>query len=167
MMTHARKILPLAALLALAGCKMVEPLMAPIQPVAMPATVVSYSVLGKSPVDYAMSQIRNQDCDVRNPKKYDGMYCVNPYVPPSDPTTYCYRTLGDTECSDRLDPYGNNNRPIVGGPRSSGNGRAITADRNSGPTPITPVAETKDVAPLPKPLTDSDKKERDPAIEGS
>lgn len=112
-----RKFLPFVLLMLLSGCGL--NLMngtALMSNVAMGgATVTSYSVIGKGPVDYALSQYLEQDCDIRNPKKYNGEYCIDPPKPPVDPVVYCYRSLGDTDCTNVLDPHHNNNNPIVRG----------------------------------------------------
>ena len=67
------------------------------------ATVISYSVLGKSPMDYGLSEARKQDCDIRNPKKYDGRYCVDyaetVELEREQTPVYCYRSLGDVYCT--------------------------------------------------------------------
>ena len=115
-----RKFLPIAILApalapVLTGCGF-DPLSgaAVASNVAMGgATVVSYSVVGQSPVDYALSEYRQKNCDIRNPKRY-GHYCVDPPAPLVEPAVYCYHTLGTPDCSSMIDPHNNGQQPIVG-----------------------------------------------------
>lgn len=168
-----RKFLPVLLLApALSGCGAVSALGPTLATnLAMGgATVVSYSVVGQSPVDYALSQYRGQDCDIRNPKKYDGLYCVNGKYEVADPQVYCYRSLGDADCSDRIDPYGNRNQPIVNG---SGQPVAMTATPAYPTAPVpapaaltpaatAPVSRPVAAQPAPAPLTPADN-----ALQGS
>jgi len=167
-----RKILPLMTMLPLLASCGFDPLSGAVATnVAMlGATAVSYSVVGKSPMDYAISQYRGQDCDIRNPKQYEGLYCVNgKYQEIKEPTVYCYRSLGDTDCSDRLDPYNNRNAPIVRNapyttastPAALPNSSAppIPAPTMLGPAGTTPVARPVATTPssaAPAPLTQED-----------
>jgi hypothetical protein len=110
-----RKILPVLLLCpVLAGCG-IDPFAGSVMTnVAMGgATVVSYSVVGKSPLDYGLSHYRQRDCDFRNLKKY-GSYCVDLEPTPVDPAVYCYRTIASPDCTNLIDPHNNGNQPIVG-----------------------------------------------------
>lgn len=157
-----RKFLPVLLLVpALSGCGAVSALGPTLATnLAMGgATVVSYSVVGQSPVDYAISKYRGQDCDIRNPKKYDGLYCVNGKYEVADPQVYCYRSLGDADCSDRLDPYGNRNQPIVRG--ANGQPVAMTAapaysnDPVPAPASLAPAATEQVTRPASAPAAHS------------
>lgn len=104
-----RKFLPLVLITGLAGCA--DPM---TNMVLGGATAVSYSVLGQSPGDYALSRAMHKNCDVRNPKRYDGEYCVDQnQALLTDPPVYCYRTIGSPDCSSQLDPHNSGAHPIV------------------------------------------------------
>ncbi len=107
-------------------------------------TLVSYSVIGKGPLDYGLSRYTKQDCDVRNPKKYNGAYCVDlaqvNALRPED-MVYCYSTLGTPYCSRIKDPYGNGDQPL--------GSTTVTAKSYSARRNIV-VAETAPVAPIDK-----------------
>ncbi len=110
-----RKILPaLGAVILLSGCGF-EPLAGATMTnlTLAGATIASYSVLGQSPVDYALSQKRGKYCDFRNMKKY-GSYCIEPEPLLGESVVYCYRTLGTPDCTNVIDPHNNGNQPIVG-----------------------------------------------------
>lgn len=114
-----RKILPaLMLVLALSGCGF-NPLAtgANINLATAGLSIISYSVLGQSPVDYALSKKRGKYCDFRNMKKY-GEYCIDPQPLLAECAVYCYRTLGVPDCTNLIDPHNNGNQPIVG-PQSS------------------------------------------------
>lgn len=100
------------ALLGLSGC------MDPVSNMVVgTATVSTFSVEGKGPVDLALSEIKDQDCDIRNPKKYDGHYCMDESaktLPDTSARVYCHPTLGQPECTAQPDPHANGNTPYVG-----------------------------------------------------
>ncbi len=153
-----RKILPVLTLLPLlSGCGADILGSAVLTNFAMGgATVASYSVVGQSPVDYAISKYRGQNCDIRNPKKYEGLYCVNGvYEVEPERTVYCYRSLGDTDCSDRLDPYGNRNQPIVLKQPFTADGQMATASSSSPPIPAPTMLEPAGTLPVARPSTPS------------
>jgi len=156
------KILPFLCLALLAGC------MDPVTTLAVGgATVATYSVTGKSPFDYGLSRARQQDCDIRNPKRHDGLYCVNEDEQTAlapEPEVYCYATLGMPDCSRQLDPHNNGEQPIVGPVATD---RALrdplpVAGANQPITlaPALPEARTVREAPRPR-------EARDPVSEGS
>ncbi len=167
-----RKILPFVLLMLLSGCGLdLLGGTAVMTNVAMgAATVDSYSVVGKGPVDYALSSYLKQDCDIRNPKKYNGEYCIDPPKPPVDPVVYCYRTLGDTDCTNVLDPHHNNNNPIVRGVQAqiaetmpvslTPSGNAAT---DQAPVTLTPRDVTRPALPPSAEKTSP----KDPALQGS
>ena len=148
-----RKFVPVhfllpVVLLALAGCGFNPLTGAVMTNIAMSgATVATYSVTGKSPMDYTLSRMIGKDCDIRNPKRYDGLYCIEgKYQPEPQPPVYCYRTLGEPDCSDRPDPYDNRNQPIVRPLEQAG---AVPTAATPIPTTLAPVLP----APTPKPAS--------------
>lgn len=157
-----RKFLPLAVgVLLMTGCA-VDPVTALV---TGGATVATYSVTGKSPVDYGLSRARHQDCDIRNPKRHNGAYCVDTPPPaPPEASVYCYPTLGVPYCSRQLDPYRNGNQPLDG----SGAGVIVAArpaTEEARPVALTP---TTTATPGTAPQTPSrPAPARDPALQGS
>jgi hypothetical protein len=120
------------------------------------ATVATYSVTGKGPADLAMSDYTGKDCDIRNPKKYDGQYCVS-HLPEDGirgGEVYCHRTLGVPDCSASPDPYANKNQPIVGTMYGHRGAVDLTAG-HSGYVP--PPIPRKDSAANPVALTPAQK----------
>lgn len=155
-----RKYLPLILCIGLTGCA--DPM---TNLVLGGATVVSYSVLGQSPGDYALSEYKDQNCDIRNPKRNDGHYCVDRnQAALTEPPLYCYRTLGSPDCSSQIDPHNNGVQPIVmPADRMIGRAPGITTplptydvDRDM-PVSLTPAARsTPPAAPSPPPLSPAD-----------
>lgn len=162
-----RKILPVLYVLIclpLTACG-IDPFAGPVMTnVAMGGvSAVSYSVVGKSPVDYGLSQFRKRDCDFRNLKKF-GSYCVDPEPAIIDPAVYCYRTIATPDCTNQIDPHNNGNQPIVGPgslpmnamPISTGyaGGQSIPASALPQPTRVTPPVPSSD----PLALTSDDER---------
>jgi hypothetical protein len=147
-----RKILPaLLLVFALSGCGLSNFATGAGANVALGGlTIISYSVLGQSPLDYALSQKRGKYCDFRNMKKY-GEYCINPQPLFAECAVYCYRTLGVPDCTNMIDPHNNGNQPIVG-PQSSC--AAIPATAQETTFQILPPPEAARSEPLP--LTSAD-----------
>lgn len=155
-----RKIMPVLLLMLplLSGCGVAAALGPTLATnVAMiGGTAVSYSVVGQSPADYALSKFRGQDCDIRNPKKYDGLYCVNgKYEPVPQQTVYCYRSLGDADCTDQLDPYGNRNQPIVRGQPAAAVANNTIPNSSGAPVPMPTMLEPAGTRPVARPVTPS------------
>lgn len=155
-----RKILPVLLLMPLLSACGAEGILgsAVLTNVAMGgATVASYSVLGQSPIDYAISKYRGQNCDIRNPKKYEGLYCVNGvYELAPERTVYCYRSLGDVDCSDSRDPYSNHNQPIVRQqPFTDGYmaNNSMPASSSAAPVPAPVMLEPAGTTPVARPST--------------
>lgn len=154
-----RKFLPLILCVGLTGCA------DPITNLVMGgATAVSYSVIGQSPGDYALSRALHKNCDIRNPKRNNGEYCIdsqNQAALLAEVPVYCYRTLGSPDCSSQLDPHNNGAQPIVmpadrmvSGPpglRLSDLDMSESANPmpvNLSPAPAAPTPTPRAVAPL-------------------
>lgn len=141
------------ALLGLSGC--LDPMS---NMVVGTATVSTFSVEGKGPVDLALSEIKDQDCDIRNPKKYDGHYCMDESaktLPDTSVKVYCHPTLGQPECTAQPDPHGNRNTPYVGQAAAgqTNSSGASSAQAAAMPVPAPRASESKKLAPPPIPLT--------------
>ena len=163
-----RKIMPmLFVCLSLSGCTMPtfwvpEPL---TNVVLGSTSVLSYSVLGKGPIDYAYSEYKDQNCDFRNIKR-EGQYCVakNPPAPPPQPALYCYRSLGTPDCSRQIDPYDNGNKPIVDSPNSLV--KPLPLAQKPSDTALIPYKGGQEVKP-PRAAPLLMKPDEDPALKGS
>ncbi len=132
-----RKILPALLLicLSLSACSFQPFSTATTMNTALAGlNIISYSVLGQSPVDFALSKQRGKYCDFRNMKKY-GEYCIDPDPLFAECTVYCYRTLGVPDCTNMIDPHNNGNQPIVGVHNSCG---AVVPASSSGTFKILP-----------------------------
>lgn len=130
------------------------------------ATVATYSVTGKGPADLAMSDYTGKDCDIRNPKKYDGQYCVS-HLPEDGirgGEVYCHRTLGVPDCSASPDPFANKNQPIVGTMYSHQRGAVDLTAGQGGYVP--PPLPRKDSTANPVALT-PEQKQTQPKKAGS
>ena len=75
--------------------------------------LMSMSHTGKSLTDHAVSFATGDDCSVKNAKQ-EGEYCVDEAeaaariaaAKAAETPLYCYHTLGEITCYNRMDPYG-------------------------------------------------------------
>jgi hypothetical protein len=123
------------------------------------ATLASYNMNGKSPMDNAMSYAAGRDCNTLKLGENEGAYCVPHALKPDmlaaadAPRVYCFKTMGEVECHCSADPFQNKNEPFVKGRGAyatgatcSGN-RALAALTAAEPSRI--VGSPLDPPPLP------------------